>query len=45
MSANSEEYIASYFRMLLIMVVTLFASRVVLYKFGVMDYGIYNAVG
>lgn len=34
-----------YFRMLLIMGVTLFASRVVLYKFGVTDYGIYNVVG
>lgn len=34
-----------YFRMLLIMVVTLFTSRVVLYKLGVTDYGIYNAVG
>lgn len=34
-----------YFRMLLIVVVTLFTSRVVLYKFGVTDYGIYNAVG
>jgi len=34
-----------YFRMLFMMVVTLFASRVVLYKLGVTDYGIYNAVG
>lgn len=34
-----------YFRMLLIMVVTLFASRVVLYGPGVTDYGICNAVG
>lgn len=34
-----------YFRMLLIMVVTLFTSRVVLYKLGVTDYGICNAVG
>ena len=34
-----------YFRMLLIMVVTLFTSRVVLYKLGVTDCGIYNAVG
>lgn len=32
-------------RMLLIMVVTLFTSRVVLYKLGVTDYGICNAVG
>ena len=34
-----------YFRMLLIMVVTLFTSRVILYKLGVTDYGICNAVG
>ena len=34
-----------YFRMLLIMVVTLFTSRVVLDKLGVTDYGIYNVVG
>ena len=34
-----------YFRMLLIMVVTLFTSRVVLYKSGVTDCGVYNAVG
>lgn len=32
-----------YVRMLLIMVMTLFTSRVVLYKLGVTDYGIYNA--
>lgn len=34
-----------YFRMLLMMVVTLFTSRVVLDKLGVTDYGIYNVVG
>ena len=34
-----------YFRMLLIMVVTLFTSRVVLDKLGVTDYGICNALG
>ena len=34
-----------YFRMLLIMVVTLFASRAVLDELGETDYGIYNAVG
>ena len=34
-----------YFRMLLIMVVTLFTSRVVLDKLGVTDCGICNAVG
>lgn len=33
-----------YFRMLLIMVVTLFASRAVIDELGVTDYGIYNAV-
>lgn len=34
-----------YFRMLLIMVMTLFTSRVVLYKLGVTDCGICNVVG
>ena len=34
-----------YVRMLLIMVMTLFTSRVVLYKSGVTDCGICNAVG
>lgn len=34
-----------YFRMLLMMFVTLFTSRVVLDKLGVTDYGIYNVVG
>ena len=34
-----------YFRMLLMMVVSLFTSRVVLDKLGVTDYGIYNVVG
>lgn len=34
-----------YFRMLLMMFVTLFTSRVVLDKLGVIDYGIYNVVG
>lgn len=34
-----------YFRMLLIMAVTLYTSRVVLKTLGVEDYGIYNAVG
>ena len=34
-----------YFRMLLIMLVSLFTSRVVLRALGVEDYGIYNVVG
>lgn len=34
-----------YFRMLLMMVVTLYTSRVVLATLGVEDYGIYNVVG
>lgn len=34
-----------YFRMLLMMFVTLFTSRVVLDKLGLTDYGIYNVVG
>lgn len=34
-----------YFRMILIMVVTLFTSRVILNTLGVEDYGIYNVVG
>ena len=34
-----------YFRMLLMMVVSLFTSRIVLDKLGVTDYGIYNVVG
>lgn len=34
-----------YFRMLLMMFVTLFTSRVVLDKLGVTDYGIFNVVG
>lgn len=34
-----------YFRMLLMMAVTLYTSRVVLDKLGITDYGIYNVVG
>ena len=34
-----------YFRMLLIMAVSLYTSRVVLQTLGVEDYGIYNVVG
>lgn len=34
-----------YVRMLLMMVVTLYTSRIVLDKLGITDYGIYNVVG
>lgn len=34
-----------YFRMILIMLVTLYTSRVVLAELGIQDYGIYNVVG
>ena len=34
-----------YFRMILIMGVTLFTSRVILDKLGVVDYGLYSVVG
>ena len=34
-----------YFRMILIMLVTLYTSRVILAELGVIDYGIYNVVG
>lgn len=34
-----------YFRMILIMLVTLYTSRVVLSELGIKDYGIYNVVG
>ena len=34
-----------YLRMLLLMVVNLYTSRVVLQTLGVEDYGVYNAVG
>lgn len=34
-----------YIRMILIMVVTLYTSRVILDKLGVVDYGLYNVVG
>lgn len=34
-----------YFRMILIMVVTLYTSRVVLAELGISDYGVYNVVG
>ena len=34
-----------YFRMILIMLVTLYTSRVALGQLGIKDYGIYNVVG
>ena len=34
-----------YFRMILIMLVTLYTSRVILAQLGIRDYGIYNVVG
>lgn len=34
-----------YFRMILIMLVTLYTSRVILVQLGISDYGIYNVVG
>ena len=34
-----------YFRMILIMLVTLYTSRVILDELGVKDYGIYNVIG
>jgi len=37
--------LALYFRMMLVIVVTLYTSRVVLQTLGVEDYGIYNVVG
>ena len=41
----AKDTLLLYFRMLLIMVVTLFTSRVVLYRLGVTDCGICDAVG
>ncbi len=41
----AKNTLALYVRMLLIMLVTLYTSRVVLQKLGVVDYGIYNVVG
>lgn len=49
MSENSKRIarntMALYFRMLLMMVISLYTSRVVLDKLGEVDYGIYNVVG
>lgn len=48
-SANNKRIakntFALYFRMVLILVVTLYTSRVVLAYLGVVDYGVYNVVG
>lgn len=50
MAENSNKRVAKntlflYFRMILIMLVTLYTSRVVLSLLGISDYGIYNVVG
>lgn len=44
-SQIAKNTIFLYFRMILLMVVNLYTSRVVLKSLGVVDYGIYNAVG
>ena len=49
-SENNNKRVAKntlflYFRMILIMLVTLYTSRVVLAELGIKDYGIYNVVG
>lgn len=41
----AKNTIALYIRMLLIMLITLYTSRIVLQNLGVVDYGIYNVVG
>ncbi len=41
----AKNTILLYFRMLLLMLISLYTSRVILYSLGVVDYGIYNAVG
>lgn len=50
MEQNNNKRVAKntlflYFRMILIMLVTLYTSRVVLAQLGIKDYGIYNVVG
>lgn len=50
MTTNTTKRLAKntgymYFRMLLLMLITFYASRVVLQQLGVEDYGIYNLVG
>ena len=49
-SSNNNTRIAKntlmlYFRMLLLLVINLYTSRVILRELGVDDYGIYNVVG
>ncbi|MDD7250867.1 MAG: lipopolysaccharide biosynthesis protein, partial [Prevotellaceae bacterium] len=49
-TSNKNQRIAKntillYFRMLFLMVVSLFTSRVILNTLGVEDFGIYNVVG
>lgn len=41
----AKNTIALYFRMILLMIISLYTSRIVLGTLGVVDYGIYNAVG
>lgn len=41
----AKNTILLYFRMILVMLITLYTSRVVLARLGVNDYGIYNVVG
>lgn len=50
MEENNNKRVAKntlflYFRMILIMLVTLYTSRVILAQLGIKDYGIYNVVG
>lgn len=50
MNKNDNKRVAKntlflYFRMILIMLVTLYTSRVILAQLGISDYGIYNVVG
>lgn len=44
-SRIAKNTIFLYFRMILIMIVSLYTSRIILKELGVMDYGIYNVVG
>lgn len=44
-SRIAKNTIALYFRQILIMLVSLYTSRVVLASLGVVDYGIYSAIG
>lgn len=41
----AKNTVAMYFRMALLMLISLYTSRVILQKIGVTDYGIYNLVG